>query len=419
MDTADVSASRFPTTTEEFVKAVNEDQESWYLRFVEANKVFNQTTEDNATLRERLSTADTKRAQGAEKINSLRHELGVKQGIIDYQRSEIDRLQAQLNAPSASVLATDPTPPPVPVTPASSSTLSERVPDPACFKGDQSDLARFQDQIRSKLIINGDRFRTPQARNGYVLSRLEGLAYQQVHPHVRGGIPQFGDYEEILELLQRSFGDPNLASRSTQKLHQLRQLNKDFNVFYAEFQRLALESELDDLSLVRILERAISKELRHLLVASQPSKPGLHALASHLQELDTRQRYLFSELRPEPAPLRYQSPAPPRPQPAYPATPRAPQRATEPMDLSQTRRNRSDKETGNCFRCHRPGHRIRDCPHPDNRPRERRNSAHQLRIMGINDQHQQPLAILPPPPPSVEDANQAIEGGSENGVRLS
>ena len=40
----------------------------------------------------------------------------------------------------------------------------------------------------------------------------------------------------------------------------------------------------------------------------------------------------------------------------------------DPMDLSVQRyASRSDRETGNCYRCHRPGHRIRDCPLPDTR----------------------------------------------------
>ena len=41
------------------------------------------------------------------------------------------------------------------------------------------------------------------------------------------------------------------------------------------------------------------------------------------------------------------------------------------MDLSVQRYGpRTDKENGNCYRCHRPGHRVRECPLPDTRPLE-------------------------------------------------
>lgn len=41
------------------------------------------------------------------------------------------------------------------------------------------------------------------------------------------------------------------------------------------------------------------------------------------------------------------------------------------MDLSMVRRHsRSDRETGTCFRCHKTGHRVRDCQVPDTRPQD-------------------------------------------------
>jgi hypothetical protein len=41
------------------------------------------------------------------------------------------------------------------------------------------------------------------------------------------------------------------------------------------------------------------------------------------------------------------------------------------MDLSMVRRySRSDRETGACFRCHKTGHRVRDCQLPDTCPRD-------------------------------------------------
>ena len=413
---------------------MNSDPKAWYNRFVEANTLFDQTTAENSKLRQRNSRLQ-------EKNNSLTNELTHQQGILEYQKKETDRVTDRLtdrfnaeirrienesrdqNEPNRQNKHDQPEPAPAHTAPAHTApahtdpahtapahnilSLSERVPDPTLFMGDRADLSRFLEQIRAKMIANGDRYRTPQARNIYVLSRLEGLAYQQVHPHVKGGIPQFEDYEEMLDLLNHSFGDPNLATRSTQKLHALKQQNKDFNVFYAEFQRLALESGLDDLSLVPILERAISSELKQSLVYCKP-QPGIHALARQLQDTDTRQRYFSPEpLRPSSRyqyptnqsststapryqPSAYQTPRYPSPTPSSyssvvarntPAPQRVTGRITEPMDLSSTRRtNLSDKETGNCFRCHQSGHRIRNCPLPDNRPQnsQRRNSGYQV-----------------------------------------
>ena len=108
------------------------------------------------------------------------------------------------------------------------------------------------------------------------------------------------------------------------------------------------------------------------------------------------------------------------------------------MDLSNTRRP-TDKEAGTCYRCHKAGHRVRDCPQPDNRPLEvqRRDSnarRYRMQAMGLRSpspprsptnryatlqdygspRTQQPTPVRPPTPayaPTFEDY-------SENGIRL-
>lgn len=127
------------------------------------------------------------------------------------------------------------------------------------------------------------------------MNRLSGLAYQQIRLYIRLGVLQLPDYEQILEILEKAFSDPNWSSRATQKLQEIRQANREFNVFYAEFQRLALDSGLDEISLVPILERAISRELKQLLITSRPNGNDIHSLANHLQDLDTCNCYLFGD----------------------------------------------------------------------------------------------------------------------------
>jgi hypothetical protein len=108
------------------------------------------------------------------------------------------------------------------------------------------------------------------------------------------------------------------------------------------------------------------------------------------------------------------------------------------MDISNTRR-RTDKETGNCFRYHQPGHRIRDCPQPDTRPQsiQRRDSdtrRYRMSVLGVQSpsppqslrnrfavlQSHDPMSLRQPTPvrpgtPAFA-SNPATE--SENGLRL-
>jgi hypothetical protein len=202
-------------------------------------------------------------------------------------------------------------------------------------------------------------------------------------------------------------------------------------VFYAEFQRLALDSGLDNIALVPILERAISRELKQLLVTSKPERSDIHSLASHLQDLDTRYRYLFSadSYRQSNYTNKNRSSSSRPTSLAPPYTSVTPRLQGDPIDLSNTRR-RPDKETGNCFRCHQPGHRIRECPQPDTRPpsvQRRDSDARKYRMSVMSARSPSPsqsprnrFAILQPSP--VRPATPAFAPNqiteSENRVRL-
>lgn len=166
------------------------------------------------------------------------------------------------------------------------------------------------------------------------------------------------DYEGILAILERAFGDPNCINNARSELFRLRQTNKDFGFFFAEFHRLALESEMNDDALTTILEQAVSKEVKELLINNNPLSCQYLELAKHIQTLENRRQYYSSV----PAlPQTFTTPA------AKPVTvPTATRPAGEPMDLSTQRLHTpTDKETGNCFRCHKSGHQVKDCRYPD------------------------------------------------------
>lgn len=99
---------------------------------------------------------------------------------------------------------------------------SERLPDPDKFEGERKDLRRFISQVKEKLNINRDRYPTPQSRMTYVTNRLKGVLYAQILPYIREGVCQLNDFTDILDILERAFGDPNRARNARNELYRLR-----------------------------------------------------------------------------------------------------------------------------------------------------------------------------------------------------
>jgi hypothetical protein len=280
-------------------------------------------------------------------------------------------------------------------TPSESSRLSEKLPDPDKFEGDRSDLRRFISQIHEKMTTNYDRFPTPQSRMSYVTNRLKGKPYAQVLPYIKKGVCDLPDYSDILDLLDRAFGDPNRVQNARRDLFALRQKNSDFGTFFAEFQRLALEGNVSEETLPTLLEQAINRELQGMLLHNQPLSRDYYPFAKFLQELENRRRQyeqiptpaarsfataVSSTRNPEKAAI-HRVTAPVAHASSRPLAVTA--NVPEAMDIDRQypspqyqHRGPSRKETGACFRCGSPGHRVKDCPQPDTRPLPLRSGTH-------------------------------------------
>jgi hypothetical protein len=410
-----------PDTEEDFLVSVQADAAPWVEYLQEAYNFIATTPNEptlDPTLLERISSQDDRIAELEETVEN----------VIDFQRQEADRLQERLRRTEsdrdravAQAITPVPTIPALPVpnhsaealvdpitrtspitppAPSEHSVRSDKLPDPDVFKGERSDLRRFLSQISQKLRINRDRYPTAESRLAYVSSRLSGPAYSQILPYInRDGTCRLPDYPELLNLLERAYGDPNRINNARTDLFRLRQKNFEFSTFFAEFQRLAMEGELAEDALSTILDNAISRELRGMLMHSPPPSRDLNMFAKHLQDLENRRRQYST-----PTPL----PANPQPHLAMKRTNTAtntqgtisskqPEPTGEPMDTSNTR-PKTDKERGACYLCHQTGHLARDCslPNPRNQQGQRRGSNDSQRYRA---QNMKPRSPSPPQSP--------------------
>ncbi|KAG7410875.1 hypothetical protein Forpe1208_v009659 [Fusarium oxysporum f. sp. rapae] len=226
----------------------------------------------------------------------------------------------------------------------------------------------------------------------YVNSRLNDESYKLIQPYIRHGTCRLPDYYDILDILHKAYGDPNEARTARRKLDTIRQRDRDFATFYAEFQCLSLDSGLDDNALAPFLEKAISGELYDMLLTNPPTDYNYHTLVTHFQNLDIRlqehregNRLRFPFKKPAQGPGKVVTPLRQEARKIKSSSPRrgrSPpenrQPAGDPMDLSQQRRyNRPNyrRENNQCFRCGSSNHYLRDCPEPDTRPAKFRNAA--------------------------------------------
>ena len=388
-----------PESEEAFGKHVTTNIAVWYKYCREAYEYIERIGASLAEAQDQVLQSGHRTQALEREVGHLKSSNERLQGAREHQDEQLQKMTDRLvdalregnqpvatPAPSLPQPTLSPSPPTEtrPVTPTLVPTparLSERLPDPEKFDGDRKDLRRFSSQIYEKMTVNRDRFPTTQSRMTYVTSRLSGQPYAQILPYIIKGTCRLSDYEAILELLDRAFGDPNRVNNARNELFRLRQGNKEFSTFFAEFQRLALEGEISEDSLPVLLEQAINRELRAMLLHHDPPNRQYHEFAQFLQQLENRR--IYYENTSGPAPKSYASAArarptftptttparPTGPPPPPPPTPQA--RDPDAMDLGYQRRQSSSpstrRERGECFRCGSSTHLVRHCSLPDTR----------------------------------------------------
>jgi hypothetical protein len=259
-------------------------------------------------------------------------------------------------------------------------TKSEKHPDPPLFNGNVAKWREFKTQLKVKLQVNQDRYATPQSRLAYTVSRLEGNPLQIIQPKITNGVIVFGDVEELLSFLNIAYEDPDLVVKAQRQLRDLRQKNREFYLYFADFQRLIEDTGITDNEAKKsALMGGLSTELLGLLVHHDiPAK--FDDFVKLLQGLDSRYRLNQQRLNPNKGPRTFTFGRQPVTstnwqRPSYNAPP------GDPMDLGTTSSYKLTKEELNkrnqqnlCRYCGNKGHYAQNCPLTNKRQDYRPNT---------------------------------------------
>jgi hypothetical protein len=318
------------------------------------------------TLRNELEVARrTPRTEGTDE--DVRRELDDMTRDAREASEESRNLRTQLaNALSLAVRAA----PPAPHQPRD---IGQKFPDSPDFSGsDRTQLRGWIAQLRMVIRHKPASFPDEQSKMRYAFNRLRGVALGQILPHVReDGTIGLEDLPAFIQLLEAAFGDPDRVATAERKMREIKQKNREFSQYYAEFQVIAADLDWNPSALRNALRMGLSEEMKDSFTYSDMPEE-LPAFVTVCQKRDNqiRQRRAEKAAQNKGSGVGFASPRPP-------PAPKAPEIAPAgtvagytgpaPMDLSAGKRRISPEERakrfadGRCLYCGGFNHRAAEC----------------------------------------------------------
>ena len=252
-----------------------------------------------------------------------------------------------------------------------------KIVDPDKFDGSRDKLKAFKDQLMLAVSSNHSRFPNLQHRLRYAYQFLTGKAQRTMRIHLRKVTTldgeetyevSFDTFAAFLAALERHFGDPDEKHTASVALDRLRQGNREFNQYYADFQELMdILDHMDDASRRHALTRGLSNEMQDALaIYPAPENESLNQYIIRLNALDCRLR--ARQNRKNHNHSHNQNGRHPTSSSSSAGTSTATGTAAGPMDLSATRGPISAAERarrrakGLCMYCGGTGHFAAECP---------------------------------------------------------
>jgi hypothetical protein len=164
------------------------------------------------------------------------------------------------------------------------------LPHPPEYSGDRKELPSFISKVRSKLAGENGRFSDNQHKLHYVYDYLKGNAQNQIQPYIQTNKICLEDVEALINILEATFGDPDEVAMASGELDCLTQGNREFSIYYAQFQHLMAILDYDSKVKKAALKRGLSQELQASLIYQTDEPENLDRFVELCMKLDYRIR---------------------------------------------------------------------------------------------------------------------------------
>jgi len=151
-----------------------------------------------------------------------------------------------------------------PAAPQAPEDKGQNFPDSPNFSGsDQTQLRSWITQLWIVIRHKPASFPDKQSKMRYALNRLRGIASGQILPYVReDGTIGLEDLPAFIQLLEAAFGDPDRVVTVKRKMREIRQKNREFSQYYAEFLVIAADLDWNPSALQNALRMGLSEKMK-------------------------------------------------------------------------------------------------------------------------------------------------------------